>query len=976
MTGDDIHEMTPPELRRAAHQAHDTGDLRGALALNQRALAIDERLAPGSAETAEDLSNIGSLHQELGNLTGALGFYQRALAICERLAPQSAETAIQLNNIGTVHRDRGELASALSVYERALAIRARVAPESAGTAVLLNNLGTAHRALGHLAAALSFYERALAVHEQVAPESTATAAKLADRAVMLNNIGFVHQARGDLAAALSYYERALALRERAAPESTATAAMLNNIGFVHQARGDLAAALSCYDRALAIRERLAPESAGVANILTNMGQVYHRRGDLAAALSYHERAYVIDEQVAPGSAGTATDLNNIAFMHRARGDLATALSYLERALAIHLRIAPESAESAAVMRNMAIMYRARGDLATALSYLERALAIHEHAAPDSADVGTDLNNIGAVHRARGDLATALSDLERALAIHQRVAPESAETARVLRNIAAVYRARGDPTQALRQLDHALDIIESLRIRAGAGQAQEQVFAEYAATYGEAMACVQDRGGSDACGSAFHYAERSRARVLVELLEQRRLAWRPGTAEERELFAREEHARRQLADMENRLAALAQAPEHDGPALARAQMERQRQRRQLEEIQLELDIARGSATRARPEPVTLDRVREQLAEDMLLLEYAFAQDRVLVWAVRRTAAAMASLPDSPDELDRLVEDSIAPYRKGERKTSDAAAKARARLSRVLFAPVGEEFWAGARRVLVIPDGRLHYLPFELLAAPYGEGPLRAACTVAYAPSATVFVTLRQRPVQSPPASFIAFAPSFGESGGQDGAARAAGAPPRWRQLFGSLSPLTGAREEVRRIGLLFDPVPGDEPAQPATEWRIKKHAPGRRYVHIATHGVVQDGDPLFASGLLLDPPAPGEPIESEHLDDFLQTYEMFDLELDAEVVVLSACDTGLGLQRAGEGLVGISRALFFAGARCLVLSLWPVADLPTRQLMEAFYESLRANTAAATALSQAKELLRRELPEPYFWAGFICTGFGW
>ena len=146
------------------------------------------------------------------------------------------------------------------------------------------------------------------------------------------------------------------------------------------------------------------------------------------------------------------------------------------------------------------------------------------------------------------------------------------------------------------------------------------------------------------------------------------------------------------------------------------------------------------------------------------------------------------------------------------------------------------------------------------------------------------------------------------------------------------------------------------AQPATEWRIKTHAPGRRYVHIATHGVVQDGDPLFASGLLLDPPAPGEPVESEHLDDFLQTYEMFDLELDAEVVVLSACDTGLGLPRAGEGLVGISRALFFAGARCLVLSLWPVADLPTRQLMEAFYEGLRANTAAATALSQAKELL--------------------
>ena len=976
MTSGDMHEMTPPEFRRAADKAHAIGDLGTALALNERALAIDERLAPESAETAEDLSNIGSLHQERGDLTAALSFYERALAIREGLAPQSAETAIQLNNLGTVHRDRDELVSALSFYERALAIRERVAPESAGIAVVLSNMGTVCRALGDFTAALSFHERALAIHERVAPESTATAAKLADKASMLNNIGFVHKARGDLAAALLCYERALAIRERVAPESTATASMLNNIGFVHYGRGDLAAALSFYDRGLAIRERLAPESVGVANILTNIAMVHHRRGDLAAALSFHERALAVDEQVAAESAGTATDLNNISFVHGARGDLTTALSYRERALAIHQRIAPKSADTAAVMRNIGSMYGARGDFTTALSYLERALAIHEPAAPYSADMATDLNSIGAVHRARGDLTTALSYFERALAIHQRIAPKSAETATVLRNMGAVYRARGDIAAAMRQLDHALDIIESLTVRAGAGQAQEQVFAEYAGTYGAAMACLQEQGGSEACGSALQYAERSRARALVELLDQRRLAWRPSTAEERALLASEEHSRYELADVENRLAALARAPHQDASALAHVQIERQRKRRQIEEVQLKLDIARGSASRVRPEPVTLDRLQPQLAEDMLLLEYAFAQDRVLVWAVRRTAAAMASLPVAPDELNRLVEDSIAAYRRGERKTPDAAVKAQARLSSVLFEPVRGEFWAGANRVLVIPDGRLHYLPFELLAAPRSEGPLGAAFTIAYAPSATVYATLRQRPVVSPPASFVGFAPGFGEPTTQNGPPREAAVAPSWRHLFGSLSPLTGAREEVRQIRLLFDPASADKPEQPATEWNIRTHAPGHRYVHIATHGVVRDGDPLFASGLLLDPPAAGEPIDSEHLDDFLQTHEMFDLKLDAEVVVLSACETGLGLQRAGEGLVGMSRALFIAGARCLVLSLWPVADLPTRLLMEAFYESLRANTAVATALKQAKASLRRELPDPYFWAGFICIGFGW
>ncbi|MCS7308853.1 MAG: CHAT domain-containing protein [Armatimonadetes bacterium] len=245
---------------------------------------------------------------------------------------------------------------------------------------------------------------------------------------------------------------------------------------------------------------------------------------------------------------------------------------------------------------------------------------------------------------------------------------------------------------------------------------------------------------------------------------------------------------------------------------------------------------------------------------------------------------------------------------------------------------------------------------------------------YAPSATVLHNLRQlwdgRPALAYEGEFVGFGDLlFGEGDAGDEQRAAA----RWFASRGlSLAPLPGTRVEVERIAERFAGRAAVYLQQEATEWRAKQRARGYRYVHFATHGLLDDRNPLY-SGLAFSPPLPDEPAEA---DDLLQVWEMFGLRLDAELVVLSACQTGLGAVRGGEGLVGMSRALFFAGARCLVVSLWNVPDVPTAQLMQWFYEELGSGRSVVEALRGAKARMRIVERDPYYWAAFVPIGLGW
>jgi CHAT domain-containing protein len=246
------------------------------------------------------------------------------------------------------------------------------------------------------------------------------------------------------------------------------------------------------------------------------------------------------------------------------------------------------------------------------------------------------------------------------------------------------------------------------------------------------------------------------------------------------------------------------------------------------------------------------------------------------------------------------------------------------------------------------------------------------TISYSPSATVLeVVERTWAPADCDLEFVGFGdPAFADE--EDAAQEPRAAARAFRLAGKPIARLPASGEEVEAIAAEFGDAAEHHLRKDATEHRARTRAPLARFVHFATHSLLDDQRPLN-SGLVLAPPSEAEMRDDGGLDDMLQAFEMFSLRLSAEVVVCSACQTGLGTMRAGEGMVGMSRALFFAGARNLVVSLWPVQDEPTSELMQELYRHLRNGSPTAEALQAARETTRCNNPDPRHWAGFIAIG---
>jgi CHAT domain-containing protein len=297
-----------------------------------------------------------------------------------------------------------------------------------------------------------------------------------------------------------------------------------------------------------------------------------------------------------------------------------------------------------------------------------------------------------------------------------------------------------------------------------------------------------------------------------------------------------------------------------------------------------------------------------------------------------------------------------------------------LSKVLLGSVPESLWEGVVRLIIVPDGFLYYLPFEILPLSPGDDYLGDRYLLAYTPSATALQTLQRFwKGGEHKADFVGFGdPAFVSEADGDAAMNAA---TRFRFAGVELKRLKGSGEEVREIAEAFGERGSAYLREQATEYRAMRRSEGARFVHFATHGLIDDERPLY-SGLALAPPEEEELTKVPHLDDMLQAYEMFSLRLTAEAVVCSTCQSGLGKLHEGEGMVGMTRALFFAGARCVVVSLWPVDDRATSELMQAFYRAIREGRSVAEALMRARTEIRERWPDLRDWAAFVVVGLGW
>ena len=393
----------------------------------------------------------------------------------------------------------------------------------------------------------------------------------------------------------------------------------------------------------------------------------------------------------------------------------------------------------------------------------------------------------------------------------------------------------------------------------------------------------------------------------------------------------------------------------------------------------------------PQPLGRAEVQAALAEDEALVAYWLAEDRLLAWAMSRDEAYLVQVPVSRAEITAATAAWLDPLRSPRRAEDTALAGMEPRhlehgvqLHDWLFGHLPSIVHT-ARTVILVPDGVLHYLPFESLPIACSEteddgvihGSYRSCRflglekSIAYNPSASAFAALRQRTLREPEATgaVLALAPRFVSRAETPGA--------ELRSALALLSPLAEAEAEARKVAELF-PRGHLLVAGSATEARFKREAPSYRFLHLATHGLVRDDRPM-SSGLLL---APGD-----RDDGLLSAHEVLGLDLSAEVVTLSACRSGRGELSRGEGLVGLTQAFLAAGASSVVVSLWDVDDRSTAILMAELYRQLATSEDRAQALAQARQrlfeastdgkLVFRTRPmayaHPRFWAPFILVG---
>jgi len=961
-----------------------SGDFPAAMKWFEEAESVDSA-AGNEMWVAGALTNRGNVARSLNDLPHAEEYHQKALAIRERLAPNTTEVATSLNNLGIVAQARADLKAAGDYYSRSIAIKEKSAPDSLTLALSLHNFGEILRQRGDLAGAGGLTMRGLRIRERLAPDTL-------DLSGSLNSLGIIASMRGEYTEAEDYTKRSLAIRERLSPDSLLVAATLSNLGIVQWYRGELSAALNSHNRALTIQERLAPDSIALAGTLTNLGIVAKEQGDVAAALTYYRRSLAIRERLAPNSLAVAASLNNLGSLARQQKDYSAAHDYLVRALAIKERLAPNSLDVASTLTNLGTVAYSRRVLDEAEDYLTRSLQIQHRLAPNSTETANTLIDLGQVAEARGNTKSAQEFYQRSFDIWDSVAPNSLDMTGILNVLGNLALDEQRVADALPLFTRSVDIVESQRQQVRSTESRALLLAQHAGSYSgllQTQIALKDSAG------ALATAERARARSLLELLAEAGAELRQSA--DPELLAEERRLQRTLnskADQQTRLLSGQHTKEQADAA-----------RKELDALLVEYKEVQGRirikspryAALTQPQPLGLKEIQQQLDAQSLLLEYALSDEKSYLFAVTPTSIKSFELPgrEAIDKAARLVYELLQSRqaRRGEtqkeRQSRLAAADAAypaaaAALSRMVLGPVASELTG--QRLLIVADGALQYVPFGALPAPRNStasaasAPLVVEHEIVSLPSVSVLAVLRREAAGRRPAErsvAVVADPVFDSEDPRLKLAAAQQPTPVARPPWligdrGTLSRLPFTREEADAIVALAPSASTKAIDFRASRATVMGSELSRyRIIHLATHGFLNTEHPEL-SGIVLS--LVDENGKSQ--DGFLRLHEVYNLNWPAELVVLSACQTALGKEIKGEGLVGLTRGFMYAGAKRVMASLWNINDGATAEFMRRFYQNLlvkKLSPATALRATQIEMWKRSTTRSPFYWAAFVLQG---
>ncbi len=959
----------------------DKGDYDGALEYYGRTKAIFEKISgPEHPDIAPCYANIGTVLNAKGDYEGAVASMEKALAIfAKAFGRESPTAATTLCNLGMTRTDSGDYERGIAELEEALAIRKRVlGPEHADTAAALNNLATARIRQGDYRAGMDAFGQALAIFAKTVGDTHPS------YAVTLNNMGYAYQDRGDLVRALDCFERSYDIMTAAfGPDHETVAICLNNLGGLYADRGDFDRAAEYYDRSLALTlARFGETHPATARCYNNLATLRFENGEYDRAIECFEKAAKTDiALLGPEHESVGVIYANIGSVLVRKGAWDAALSRLDAAAAIQeKKFGKQHPNLIPVLASLGRAWDGKGDRKKAVAAYERASSIAVAAfGQDHLSVAACYARLGASARRAGDAAGAEAWYAKALAIAQK-ASSWADIAKYSISLGDARIDAGKSADALAAAKAGVAAVESAR--KSMGSTRTSFVARNLGVYHEALRAAVKLGDPDA---AFEAAESLRARGFLDRLSLKAALESEGIApadRDRmlELSDRLEFAAARLA----RELAKPDA-KRDRALVDRLGADKRSLETQIAAVETRLLAVPRYRELRDPRVATLAEAKALCPRDAAILEYVIqeadptAEDPVTphCWCIVLTREDVAFV-----ELDARYDWPGAVKRFRDAVFADDDPKAVAKLSeelyRGLIAPV-ESRIASKKALVVVPDGPLAFLPFDALRASSGARWLCQDHDLSLAPSVSVLAAAAAKPVKAA-SKILAFGGAV------------YGAPPEAEAALGSsldyyrrLIPdgwpdLPGALGEVQAIGAnVFGSAASTVRSGAAASERDLKalsasgELAGYGVVHFAVHGFFDADNPEFSAIVLSE--ASGGAGESRE-DGYLSVEEAALLELDAGLLTLSACETGLGRDVKGDGVVGLTRAFMTSGARRALVTLWTVDDAATKDFMLAVYRRVvKEGKSAREAIAETKRdfASSRNRPTPYYWAAFTLYG---
>ena len=976
-------------------------------------------------------SSIAQVYRGLGDLPKSTEYFEKTLAIARAEGFQALEVNA-LADLGYTYAKQGQVLRGVVLTKDALNL-SRTTGDQIGQCRALVLLGGISNAAGNVRAGQEYNREAL-------PFCRAAPSPLGER-FALTQIADSFIYLGEPQQALAYFNQALEIVTPAF-DAYAQGYIRLNLARLRLQTGELQEALAQAQRALEIYRQIGLRDAE-GNTRLILGRIYKALGDDEQAYNSFNQAFNLSVATSDQylKAFSLRDLTGISIK---LGRRAEAEKYLEQAAGAFREKSLPSGDVEA-FKQLGNLELIRGTPAAAVDYFKQALALSQkqelaaHEAETLWLLGTSYLTLGQREQAAESFRQALTTAK------EKRLPDYEIQA--LGGLARLAQERGDDHEAQMLLENALNLIETSRARIASPDFRITFFSatrEFYERYIEALMNQHEqrraRGDDHFAAQALHAVERARARSLLELLAEARADIQQGV--DPELLNRERELQQRLSAKAERLWLLGQSGKNREQAAAiKAEIDALTFEQRDLAAQIRIRSPRYAALR-QPQPLTLPEIQKQVLDsDTLLLEYAFGEKRSFLFAVTPDEIKSFVLPGRSEieqEARRmlpLLEDAGKPQsfksldekRIRERRLAQEYLKASTTLGRMLLAPV--ENLLGKKRLLIVSDGMLHYLPFAALPEPVtvdsslrdaksnrtpgsrreaqsaNSQPLVVNHEIVNLPSASTLAVLRRelegREAAQKTVAVLAD-PVFGKEDerldGQSGAdsrtAPADGAQPSTgnaisrgeiaEDLFRLVDEdaagdflvprLPGTRREAEAILAL---VPGTQRKAALDFDASRATATGGdlgqyRYLHFATHGLLNSAHPELSGLVLSLVDKQGNP-----QNGVLRALDVYNLKLPVELVVLSGCRTALGKESSGEGLMGLTRGFLYAGARRVIASLWKVNDRATAELMRRFYQEMLSEKqlppAAALRAAQVSMWRDQKWRAPYYWAAFVLQG---